>query len=413
MSDTNEETQDGNLNSILNDGFDVIQDDNTQEEGVVFQEVKGSSDNEVPSEKLFDGPIVEGELPKLNAEFEMQADKAKTLSDVLKIQSDVTERGTISTEDIAQVDAIIPGFIDEENPIGQYTEVPSKTNLTEGLNNIDTMLEKQYDDLRVSIAQLCERYIQLNSANVSNINKKFYSAITDFNKAHAELLFNAECEDVSQVGFILNSGMRFSKFLELPVYSDSSNTLSVASEINSQQSLDKTFVEPYVKRIEAIDRETGVVILLSFYFRTASKALVLNRLAYKVEDQLVPSDFKTIEDNEENRYNTLSYSNMIHILTNASGIKLVKALYNTYCQNLNIITNAAKESAQEQSSNDHITSKLLNLSKISADVNQAALVNLRISRALSGIFDVYVVFSDMLKSLAEKQKPVVVTTPGT
>lgn len=401
MSDLNNTPDAGqtpvqNLNSLVDDGFDFIEDpEELQIEGKVFvapEKDNAIDNNIIPSEKLFDSPLVEQELPKVQAEFEIHADKLDTLTELIKIQSEIKEKGLISVEDIAQVDAIIPGFVDEENPKELYTVVPTKTNLNQGLADIDTVLEKQYDDMRTSISDLIEQYMKMNSSIGDTLTKKFYKAVSDLNTVYAQLLFVTQKDDISQIAIILNNGMRLSKFLNTSI-SSCNNAIS-SNDSDDHNPYKDSFVYPYMKRIKDIDQENGAISLLYQFNNTSG-------LIYTVLDDL----FKSSDDSYAG-YAIFNYNDLYRTLMGRIGREAVVKMIDAVKENLSSITECKEAFDEAQSAEKPIALRIRDLTEVSSKVNQAVHQNKQLVSLLVSFYDTYQVFIDFFKDLTEKQKPV-------
>lgn len=393
-----------NLNSLVDEGFDVIEDESADKAVVLKAPEDGRAlNNDVPNERLFEAPIVEQELPKFTAEFEIQADKVNTLTDVLKIQNDITERGTISTEDIAQIDSIIPGFVNEENPIEQYTQLPSKTNLQEGLNDIDTALEKQYDDLRLSIKELTENYLKRNSGIAEQINKKFVASISALNKAHAELLFYSEKEGIENICFILNNGMRWNKFLNTSI----TGTDTISSDDASTNPFDNTFVATYINKIKEVDSDSSVINTIDKLITSSGSAICFGRDFYEFTNDGL-KEYSITEYDKKFGYmcSWPSYGKLYDVLGGVMIREVITGLINVVASNIGKITETASLSAQAQEQDEPIIEKIKQLTLVSALINKATQENRKAITFLNALFDLYFIYTDMTKQLAEKQKPV-------
>ena len=397
-----------NLNSILDDGFDVIEDTPEQSTGTVLaaNELQEKNDNQAPSSSLFEGPIVERELPGFNAQFEIQADRAQVLGEVLKIQNDIQNRGTISTEDIAQIDAVLPGFVSDERPIEQYTQEPSKVNLDQGLNDVDTVLEKNYDDLRTSTASVAEQYLKLNNGLPELINKKFYQTLSALNQSYAEFLALTQKDDISQVSYILNNGMRLSKFFNSPAVTSD----PVCSTSGDADPFANTFVDPFIKAIAKIDEGSKSLSTLAFYKTTANRYLFTSRKVYLVDQGQVTETTEDAANKECNTYGfygTLSYGELYSFVLGSSCRELISTIIKTISRNLDSISICATKAKEVQEENIHLVDKISNLARLSTTINDCTRNNFVFILFLESLFGFANVFIELIKELTAKQTPVV------
>ena len=396
------DVSEGNLNAIVDDGFDVIEDSDATV--LVTPEEGRAVSNEVPNSVLFEAPVMKNELPKLHAEFVIAADRATALSDVVRIQSDIKHKRLISIENVSEVDALVPGFINDENPAEQYTQEPSRTNVDQGLNDIDTFLEKQYDDLRTSISSLAEQYQRFTSGHADQINKQFYAVISRFNKAFAQLLHTTDNRDIYSINFILNNGVRWGKFLSDAVR-ESKTIASVDREQTPDRTYNDTFVQPLIDKVGAELRHGSDLrfTLGSMAGRPETLFFVNEKPMAIVNSKLEP----VIEHSESDRYSyysALTYGNLMMMLTGSKMSEFIMGLHGVFLSNLSDITETSKMSEVVQEQNEPIATKIKNLTIISSIINKAIQENQYISTTLEKIFTIYLAYIETIESLAQKQK---------
>lgn len=409
-TDIQEDDFQGNLNSITDDGFSVIEDDDTTKVFVPPQDTRAAM-NKVPNETIFDGTVMERETPNFTGEFEIHADRLQQLGDVVRIQSDIQTRGTISVEDASRIDAIIPGFLNEENPAALYTEAPTRTNLQEGLNNIDTVLEKNYDDLRTSIANLITQYMRINNKVPALLSKRFTAVLSDYNSSYACLLAQTEKTDAADVSFYLNNGKRISTFFEEPLSflindEDSHHSIEVAhSRDSGTERYENTFMGPYVKQFKEIFKEYRQNRKMQTLVASHGKLYYSGFDYYNVEE----GKFSLIEDRDiiqNYEYNSYmsSVGDLMRFLINEEGLRIINAFINDFLFNTNEINVCNEASAKIQETEQPITLKIKELMEVSAKVNGYIQKNNTSLQTLEIIFGLIQVFTNLVKGLTEKTK---------
>lgn len=358
----------------------------------------------VSNSRLFDGITVDNQLPKVDAQFEIQADRALQLPEILRLQSAIRDGGAISQESIMQIESIAPGFINAENPINQYTETPTKVHLEEGLQDIDTYLEKQYDDIRTSINELAEAYIKVNGHLPDAVNKRYYDCISMYNKTYAQLLYHSGKDEIAQIGMYLNNGMKLHTYLSEfnCCEGDIDSTLNVAKD---------TFIYPYMKEfwdiMRAFNYSTYDYALMEsipkphlkmpgeLYDLEGDKLCICKR-QYNYGDPNDPTDY----------HKNYSVESLIYSLLGNKFRSIIAGLIRIARANMARITDATKTSAEVQASSEHISMKIKDLTVISSTINTHVRENQIIFRWLDMTFSVYDLFIRLLEDLLKKVKPV-------
>lgn len=117
--------------------------------------------NAVPTRKIFGSPIVPNELPNLNAEFTIITDKENQIQDMVGMRDAVSGSCGVCQEDVNGFDALAPGFVNDNRPLGYYTEAKSKTQFTQTLNNMDASIEVGIETLTMQTIALNEKIVPI------------------------------------------------------------------------------------------------------------------------------------------------------------------------------------------------------------------------------------------------------------
>ena len=114
-----------------------------------------------------------------------------------------------------------------------------------------------------------------------------------------------------------------------------------------------------------------------------------------------------IEHSESDRYSyysTLTYGNLMMMLTGSKMSEFIMGLHGVFLSNLSDITEISKMSESVQEQNEPIAAKIKNLTIISSIINKAIQENQYISTTLEKIFTIYLAYIETIESLAQKQK---------
>ena len=101
-----------------------------------------------------------------------------------------------------------------------------------------------------------------------------------------------------------------------------------------------------------------------------------------------------------------TYGTILDVLVNGSAIQVLNKLTSVIEANLNLITESVNNSTSAQTQEEAIAIKIKNLSLVSAMINKAIHDNNTIAGFMENVFSMYQIYGDMIKELAEKNKPV-------
>lgn len=150
---------------------------------------KEDQEKEPTTQELFGVGAVERELPNLNAVFNLSKEHYYKIVDLFSYKKTLNKINCICKEDAEVIDSIAPGFINEKNPIGFFTEDRSRTQYSESMNNINVALDNKYNNLLESVNKSIETY----HTNISPLVTKMNDGIIDsFIKAQENIVNTSE-----------------------------------------------------------------------------------------------------------------------------------------------------------------------------------------------------------------------------
>lgn len=127
---------------------------------------------EVTNQDLFGVDVIDNEVPKFTAEFVINADRANKIADLEEVRTAIEAINGISKEDAELVDSLSPGFLNEDRPLGYFTDKKSGTQLKESMNTIDGALDKDLMILRAGIESFCMRAQETLGPVVASVEQK-------------------------------------------------------------------------------------------------------------------------------------------------------------------------------------------------------------------------------------------------
>lgn len=96
---------------------------------------------DVPTVKeLFGDNVVPNELPNLNANIVLIDQGNNAIADTTEVLGGISKACAVCKEDIQVIDALHPGYINEQRPIQYYTERPSRTMFAETVTALNQKL---------------------------------------------------------------------------------------------------------------------------------------------------------------------------------------------------------------------------------------------------------------------------------
>lgn len=370
------------FSTMVDDVFDTIDDTKPNIDATVDKDItdKVPGEGVIKDEDVFYSEGARGELPKVKSDFIISADRARSMGDALKAQSAIKDRGTISTEDISSINTAIPGLINDDNPLEQYTKVASKTHVAEGLASISNLLEQQYDELRIAIKELCSKYIALNSQTADNIQSKFWKVLTDLNQTQAKLLVKCGCSDLDQISYIFNDHTQFGQWLLSSVYSwdsrdanPSDNNFTTPMRLNPDQPQDKIIHQ--------------LVLHRGRYCIMGSKCVSFGaELAEYTNTQL-------------ETFNSPVYKDLLEYLIGDGAKTTVHAARNTYIKNLGDIQTLGESIKDVEVSDAPLAVKIKEITDITTKVNELVAFNSTLVMILGSIFKKHNDYQVMLDAL--------------
>lgn len=170
----------------------------------ILFEIKDSADadtDKTPSvNEIFGNGLVPGELPNLDVEFELIEQRRNTINDYEETSNIITGNKSISQEDARLLDSIVPGFINDDRPLGYFTKDSTKTFFNESVgvmnNIIDTEKDKVNDLIKEHLNNLSQHYSTL----ITGYDVKFKSILLEQtnrikNLLENEVIFSSDISD--------------------------------------------------------------------------------------------------------------------------------------------------------------------------------------------------------------------------
>lgn len=93
---------------------------------------------EPTNDELFGIGAVKGEVPNINVQLKLVQEKIDNALELIDIKSKCISVEAICAADAAIINSVSPGFLNENRPLGFFTQDPSRTMLNETLNAIST-----------------------------------------------------------------------------------------------------------------------------------------------------------------------------------------------------------------------------------------------------------------------------------
>lgn len=282
------------------------------------------------------------------------------------VAQDIKRSGGINQLIALEADRCIPGFINENNPIGFYTKAPSATNLKHALEAIDTKkagiiaaifaaimaafykiyqwfknrkpedLKEEKEELEKEVSDLTEKYREADQGINGGIDKVM-TAVAGDDGVHAKNLIEA-IDGVTHD--VLSSNSVLMKKIH-SLFSDNGGSrgfkaliMDIEAALDSISAIAKKQIGSY-KITDAVEAETQIKKIAEGIHPSTDKAL--GSLRYEghlvgVED--ISTDLKnTMNDVSEKRYRTKDFTSVlvgIRIFLKKPEIKAIEELQAIY-----------------------------------------------------------------------------------
>jgi len=181
----------------LVDNTDQINPKQPNKDTLVIVNTDGQSDPAKPTAtELFGSPLVKNELPNFNAEFiDVTKNNYNTTTDLIEVYNGLIQANGVSKEDISLVDSISPGFINDKNPIGFYTEERSKTQYKKALESLDKEIDARIGIIAQASIDYLDKAHEKYSALISLLEKDIIDKVVSLQLEVQALSLKVNKED--------------------------------------------------------------------------------------------------------------------------------------------------------------------------------------------------------------------------
>lgn len=266
-----------------------------------------SSDNNVTANDMFKGPVVPNEVPNFNSVFLLEEERSNKVSDLLTLKLDIQRSNAVSVEDARSLDAITPGFINETNPEGFFTQEPSQTQLSETLNSIDAALDRQYQESKAAALEFVTNYVDQFTNYFEEVEMIYFQNLTNLHKAIAQLLYINKAKELEEVKFRFTRTMSWYDFLN----HDIENVIDGACfrVTNTADSQDGELLTKFKDNIREVLNKTQVRSNMVRIFKQ-QPTILINQQAYVFDE----SGLTPTQDKDESDYTSVTVGSLINIL---------------------------------------------------------------------------------------------------
>ena len=137
----------------------------------------------VTAEDLFGDNIVKNELPNLNAEFVILDKDIDHTYEMSEVKNRLEQDSSIAQEDAVEINELVPGFINDRNPLIYYSRGKSKSRLKFSLESLDVAIDLQYDKLKKSIVNMSNVLNASIAAYSKALQERFAKISTELNES--------------------------------------------------------------------------------------------------------------------------------------------------------------------------------------------------------------------------------------
>ena len=381
------------LNQENDDEFGPIAD----EPKTIIASNTAEDNSKVPDSDIFSSVAIKGELPKFDAVFELQGIKTDNLRDLVEVHDTLKANGAVSVEDINTIEALSPGFVNEDNPLGFYSQEPTQTRYKETMLSVAGTLDRQYSELRGLIVDNATNFWKAASENRERVLPQFVEGLICINKAIAKALLSHDRDQPEQIPYIFNNRKRFSDFLRAPcdrIFGD----CVVAPGDNNQTGFEGTLVETFIaKYCDAIRGRQDLIAtlqaVLSMYDSTWIK---LHGQFYTFEGNVLLKQF-----NVEINYDSFTIGNLVGAIGSDRMRDYLKQLDEIYMYLQNQFQ-AIPEQVEGIEKNEQLTiaQKLDAIAKLSSQMHENQMLICAMLDLQGGICSLLCITAELFEAIA-------------
>lgn len=353
----------------------------------------------VENDKVFDGEIEDNKVPAVNNDFVITADRAEQLTEVVKLKTDIQDSGVVSAEEMANIEAILPGTITDEKPLNLYTSFASLTNFNIAIEEIDNSLNRNYDDLRTSLRDLIESWLNAKVPKLKETFTKVYSGMASLNKAHAVLLMSYDCDNIAGVPIYLNNGKRLQKFLD--------------RDIRNYDRVESSLIGNFEAEMQSCFEQEKYFSLFKSLFVSHGKCVAMfNNAIYSIKNHPGDDSQPYLEEltdpssspNEVYGYAPITFSDVLELAGNKVGLRLLKALEQAVLMSVDYVKAEVAKIEEIQSSDHLLEMKIKELADSSAFINDLISFDNRAEEVAKLFICIYESFAKLFTELAQNNQ---------
>lgn len=353
--------------------------------------------SKVPDSAIFSSVSVKGELPTFDAVFELQGVKANNLRDLVEVHDTLKANGTVSIENIETIEALSPGFVNEENPLGFYSQEPTKTRYKETMLSMSATLDRQYGELRNLLVENASAFWKVASENRERLQPQFVDGLIGINRAIAKALHSHDRDEPEKIPYIFNNRKRLGDFLRAPSGLIFGDCVSVPGD-KPQTGFEGTLAEKYIEQYCAVfrgrrDLTTTMESVLSV---VDCNWLSLNGQLYTFYEGTLNTLF-----NQDLHYGGFTIGNLVGSIGSDRMRNYLKMLDEVYLTLLNGFQEVpTKVEAIEKNEQFTTAQKLDEICKISAQMHENQMLICALLDLFSGIFCLLTITGELFEEIA-------------
>lgn len=362
--------------------------------------------NRVPETDVFEEPTVANELPKFEGVFNIHNDTANKINDLSSIRGALARNCAVCAEDAVAIDTIAPGFLSAENPVGLFTEEPSKAQYEQTMQSVDAELDAQYQSLKNSVIEVSTRLYTFASECSKQYTGRYINLMSDINRSIARLLFACERDEVGEIAYIFGNKQKWSQLQSVPLSTLSGEYAIVASDTPPKTGFEGSFIEPFLQRFaEQFKTNTGLLRTLEHLYIGEENVLFINNVRSSFDENAVTLYRETAGDTIQASPPSLTLGMLFHLLRSNRLVTFINALQALHQNRIHLLVDLPEQIKQVDANPDDSTQGKINavvaLSSIGSHVH---FDSMNILSTLSALFKLMTALRDCICAMSKTQE---------
>lgn len=166
---------------------------------------------------LFGIGVIPGEVPNFKGEFEVIQQRRDNLNDFIETTNGVISKRSISQEDVRNLDACIPGFVNDGRPIEYFTKENSQTFFNETASAMEKIISFEKSKISEDLKNHLDNLIYHHNSLITVFKSSFLENSINCCKLIKNLLENDIIFNDDKFQKYFSDSISFTNFTNTPI----------------------------------------------------------------------------------------------------------------------------------------------------------------------------------------------------